>query len=942
MKSFKIAVVIALISMFILSYKSTLHAGDLLTDSLALVALYDSTNGDGWANNTGWKTDTVGAWYGIELENGRIVNIYLQGNDLNGNIPPAIGDLDSLKRLYLNGNSGLTDSLPPEIGNLSKLERLYIYSCNLKGSIPVEIGNLANIREIALDRNSLTGSIPSTLGNLSNLSYLSLFSNELSGKIPSELGDAYSLRYLQLDNNNLTDTIPSSLGKLSSLNILRLYSNELSGSIPMQLFSIYSLDFLNLSYNQLTGGIPPEIESLFNLTVLDLSHNPLGGTIPTELGNMTSLQYLYAGNCELTGSIPVELTNLNDLRTLELQFNQLTDSISSQFGSMPELQILNVYSNQLSGDIPPALGNLSNLQQLSLSSNNFTGTIPPELGNLSDLVYFELYGNELTGSIPTELGNLTNLWSFLVSENQLTGSIPPELGNLSNLTRLFIQNNELSGPVPEELTSLPELSRIHIRNNNLEDLPDFSGLASVIEQFHVENNKFTFGDLEPNFHLLDSYSPQDTIGTTDTIYFAVEDTLLLVTQTDGLYNKYQWTFDGGDISDNGLYAGTNDSVLYVMNPAITNEGNYACKVTNDTVTGLTIHRHSIVLEPTVKVTSLPETGQCVNDSIIVGYKSIEVSSGNIFTVELSDSSGSFDSPLSIGNVSSTDSIGTIKVHIPEDMSSGDQYHVRVNASNPAITGISSEASLLILNQELSTPVVTPSGDTSICEGESLELITDELAGLQYIWYKNDVVIDGATSHSYTAYEEGTYHVKTYNLCSTDSLPSSMVNLAVNPLPVIDLSLDGTLLTATFDSDYSYVWYLDGDDLLLNDDVYEYTALENGEYRVIVTDEKGCSATSNSQTVSITSIIDNTISSINIYPNPAGDKVNVKSGKDLAVKRIIIANVTGEIVYDHEYNLEIAGDNIEIDISGQIPGVYIVQIKSVEGTIYLKLVKQGSD
>ena len=280
---------------------------------------------------------------------------------------------------------------------------------------------------------------------------------------------------------------------------------------------------------------------------------------------------------------------------------------------------------------------------------------------------------------------VTDFLSFLASENQLTGTIPPELGNLSNLTRLFIQSNELSGPVPEELASLPNLSRIHIRNNNLEDLPDFSGLASVIEQFYVENNKFTFGDLEPNFHLLDTYSPQDTIGIPDTIYFAVEDTLMLITQIDGLYNKYQWTFNGGDISDNGLYAGTNDSVLYIMNPAITDMGNYACKVTNDTVTGLTLHRHGIVLEPTVKVTSLPKEVKCANDSIIVGYKSIEVSSGNIFTVELSDSSGSFDSPSAIGNVSSTDSIGTIKVLIPADMSSGDQYHIRVNASNPAIS-----------------------------------------------------------------------------------------------------------------------------------------------------------------------------------------------------------------------------------------------------------------
>lgn len=937
MKLLNSLVLIILFSSLILFYNSISFAGDIVSDSLALVALYDSTNGDSWDNSTGWKTAALDTWYGIEINNGRVENIYLQGNNLVGNIPPAIGDLDSLKRLYFNGNSSLTDSLPSELGNLSKLERLYIYSCNLTGSIPPELGNMTNITEIALDRNSLTDSIPSTLGNLSNLTYLSLDQNNLSESIPSEIGNISNLQYLLLNDNNLIGEIPTSLGNLSNLLILRLLNNQLIGSIPTQLGDLSQLEYLQLSNNQLTGGIPVELANLSNLESINLSYNPIGGTIPPELGTMSNLQYLYAANCQLTGTIPGELADLDNLLVMDFGINQLSDNLPIQIADMTNLQTLNFYYNQLSGEIPPDLGNMTSLEQLSLGSNDFSGNIPPSLGNLSNLIYLELYGNELTGTIPPELGNLTNLLSFVISENQLSGSIPPELGNLSNLSRFYVQNNELTGAVPEELTDLTNLSRIHIRYNDLEDLPDFSGLT-LLEEFHVEENKFTFGDLEPNIALLDSYSPQDSIGISDTIYFAIEDTLQLEIQTDGLYNNYQWTHNGGGITDNDLYNGTNDSVLFIRNPSATDAGAYSCDVTNDVVTGLTLISNPVYLLPTVKVTSLPEDMQCVNSTIEIGYKSIEVSPGNVFTLVLSDSLGSFDTPVVLASIATTDSIGMITVDIPGDLSTSDQYRVRINASNPSITGIPSESTLQILNRTLSNPVITPSGDVGICGDESIVLSTEPLVFLHYIWYQNDEVIEGATSYSITVNEDGTYYVRIYDACTIDSLSSNTVTVTVNPLPEVYLSLEGTLLTATYDQDYSYTWYKDGVDLMLDESTYEYVATENGEYLVDVIDENGCNARSNSQIVNSITSIDNIISSMQIFPNPTDGKVYITLTKNIAVKRITVTHLSGKVVYDNKNTIEKKGDQFELDLSNQNPGFYIVSIKTNEGSAYFKLLR----
>jgi len=52
---------------------------------------------------------------------------------------------------------------------------------NLNGIIPPELGNLSNLKELLwLDDNQLSGNIPVELGNLSNLQWLSLYRNQLS------------------------------------------------------------------------------------------------------------------------------------------------------------------------------------------------------------------------------------------------------------------------------------------------------------------------------------------------------------------------------------------------------------------------------------------------------------------------------------------------------------------------------------------------------------------------------------------------------------------------------------------------------------------------------------------------------------------------------------------------------------------------------------------
>ncbi|MBN1184947.1 MAG: T9SS type A sorting domain-containing protein [Bacteroidales bacterium] len=829
-----------MICLFCFFNLTTSLAGDLLSDSLALVALYDSTNGDSWTNNTGWKTANLDTWYGITINNGRVEVISLNNNNLNGCIPPVIGDLENLKQLSLAFNYLIHDSIPSQLGNLSNLQQLNLSYNILTGPIPQQLGDLTNLTQLELQGNDLSDSIPPQLGNLSQLVRLDLGANDLIGKIPIELSNLSNLDLLLLYANNLVGSIPDSLCKLSKLRYLALYQNDLSDSIP------------------------------------------------TCLGNLTNLVSLRLG------------------------------------------------SNNLTGPIPESFGNLTKLKWFYAEQNDLSGKIPSQLGNCTALVELNLGYNNLSDSIPGQLGNLSKLWTLHLGDNNLTGPIPDEFGNLSTLRLLYLQTNELEGPIPAELANLSNVTTINIQNNKLEDLPDLSALP--ITEFHSSFNKFTFGGLEPNIHILDSYNPQDNIELTDTLYFIIEDTLSLITQTDGLYNHYQWTKDGFDISDNSLYSGTNDSILKIMNPALADTGAYSCKVTNDTVTGLTLVRNPIYILATVQVTSLPSGTQCSDDSITIGYKSVKLLPGNTFTVELSDALGDFDEAVVIASISSTDSIGEIKVYIPDSIA-GNHYRVRINASNPALTGIPSTNNLKFLSSELSTPTLLPLEDTSMCDGNSIVLSTNIIEGLQYIWFLNGNPIPDAISNSFSASEDGTYHVKVYNMCSTDSLPSDTVVITVNPLPIIVLSYDNITLTATQDADYSYTWYQDGDELDVANTEYQYSPVENGDYEVMVVDDNSCTATSNTQTVSNIVGIENACYGMDIYPNPTNGKVYISIKDNIKIQQLTLTNIAGEVVIKNVYGTKIKSGMIELDIHNQMPGIYIVYLRTNKETFQFKLVKQ---
>ena len=153
MKATKVFLMV-LISSLLMGMSQTAPAQVLEQDSLALVALYNSTDGANWTN--AWDLNQpVSSWYGIVVDLGQVTAIRLGDNNLSGTLPEQISNLTALIELNLYANN-LSGAIPPEFGGLANLEHLYLHTNQLSGAIPPELGDLERLQAMDVNTNKLS------------------------------------------------------------------------------------------------------------------------------------------------------------------------------------------------------------------------------------------------------------------------------------------------------------------------------------------------------------------------------------------------------------------------------------------------------------------------------------------------------------------------------------------------------------------------------------------------------------------------------------------------------------------------------------------------------------------------------------------------------------------------------------------------------------------
>ena len=153
-------------------------------DRGVLVDIYGALRGDDWKRKDHWVTSSeIGKWYGVTVENGKVVKLDLTRNNVQGKLPGAIGQLRHLRELRLARNK-LTGNLPNTFEHLGVLTILDCAWNDIRGLIPPNMGKCKSLRRLKLEHNHLSGTIPPSLGALANLEELSMHDNDLSGNIP--------------------------------------------------------------------------------------------------------------------------------------------------------------------------------------------------------------------------------------------------------------------------------------------------------------------------------------------------------------------------------------------------------------------------------------------------------------------------------------------------------------------------------------------------------------------------------------------------------------------------------------------------------------------------------------------------------------------------------------------------------------------------------------
>jgi hypothetical protein len=152
---------------------------------------------------------------------------------------------------------------------------------------------------------------------------------------------------------------------------------------------------------------------------------------------------------------------------------------------------------------------------------------------------------------------------------------------------------------------------------------------------------------------------------------------------------------------------------------------------------------------TISTGTIPPTTYCLDNMQIVVPFTVTgtVTAGNVYTAQLSNSSGSFASPTVIGTMSSTSTgILNMLTMIPNGTPAGNGYRIRVNASSPATIGTDNGSNLTLEAKPVISVSSIPANAT-ICSGNSASLTVT--GATSYDWLPSGS-LSSATGSNVTA------------------------------------------------------------------------------------------------------------------------------------------------------------------------------------------------
>ena len=152
-----------------------------------------------------------------------------------------------------------------------------------------------------------------------------------------------------------------------------------------------------------------------------------------------------------------------------------------------------------------------------------------------------------------------------------------------------------------------------------------------------------------------------------------------------------------------------------------------------------------------------------------------------------------------------------------------------------------------------------------------------------------------------------------------------------------VEVENATLTALETNADSYLWYNCNDPgrVLENADAATFTAVENGEYAVVITKD-GCRVVSDCKTVATTNHESQKISGSTIVtPNPVNGIATILFGREVREVKVTVFSAYGELVWEQR---EVNGFDCRVDFSGLRTGLYLIEIVDGNSVERIKIIK----
>ena len=201
------------------------------------------------------------------------------------------------------------------------------------------------------------------------------------------------------------------------------------------------------------------------------------------------------------------------------------------------------------------------------------------------------------------------------------------------------------------------------------------------------------------------------------------------------------------------------------------------------------------------------------------------------------------------------------------------------------------------------------------------------------WYFNNSPISGGTTPTYTVTLSGDYFVVAINasgcVAFSDTVTAIYCSGAAAPITV-----NNNVLSTTDTTSNTFQWYNSTGPIAGATNSFYVATLEDA-YHVVVTDEFGCTYTSNSVNIVLAINENEWAREFTLYPNPGHDAVTLTWEAKSQVDFVRLTDIMGKTISTYSTS----ENKLQMNVEGLQNGIYLLEISGGGRKVTKRLVKE---